>query len=443
MSLKNIADKILNRVIEEGAEGDLIVDSVQSLTLKANQGSLEEHKVSSTQVFGLRLVKDNRVGMAYSEATDDDALNTLVKNALTNAQYSVEDKHESILDSSAQLRSEDELLVLEDNTSIDEKIDFVLNMEGDLLRREHIASVPYNNFSETLGERNLFSSKGLQACTREKYFSAYAYALAQQGEANAMEGSGQQERLVKNLNSKALCDEVYQACIDMLPGKAIASKKYDVIFDKEMQSAVFSIFAMALSAKSAKDGINPWREKLGQAVSDERISMWDKPSLSEGFAYCLFDDEGSTCQDTAIIKNGELQTLLHNSATASYFGVANTAHGSRGPKSTLDVSPHQIVVDVGDAANEDLKTGEYLELTHLTGLHSGANEVSGDFSFGASGYLCKNGERQQSVRGITVAGNFYQMLNTIECIGNQSYWNWQKSSLMPSIRFSQLAISGD
>ena len=55
-------------------------------------------------------------------------------------------------------------------------------------------------------------------------------------------------------------------------------------------------------------------------------------------------------------------------------------------------------------------TGQWLEITDLTGLHSGANPISGEFSFGASGFLHDGSNRVQPVRGITVAGNFYTML---------------------------------
>ena len=81
-------------------------------------------------------------------------------------------------------------------------------------------------------------------------------------------------------------------------------------------------------------------------------------------------------------------------------------------------------------------------MTDLSGLHSGANAISGDFSFGASGFLCRDGVRQQALRGITVAGNFYKMLNQISCIGDTQHWNWQKSSLMAPIRFAEMAVSG-
>jgi PmbA protein len=108
----------------------------------------------------------------------------------------------------------------------------------------------------------------------------------------------------------------------------------------------------------------------------------------------------------------------------------------------LGVNLHQVEIARGTEALSSLHSGEYLEVTDLAGLHSGANAISGDFSFGASGYLCKNRERIQAVRGITVAGNFYEMLNKISMIGNQQSWDEGRSALMPSIRFSDVAISG-
>ena len=137
-----------------------------------------------------------------------------------------------------------------------------------------------------------------------------------------------------------------------------------------------------------------------------------------------------------------MQTLIHNSATASYFDTRTTGHASRGPRSTLGVNLHQVEIASGCEYLSTLHSGEYLELTDLAGLHSGVNAISGNFSFGTSGYLCKDGERIQAVRGITVAGDFYEMLNKISMIGNQQNWDEGRSALMPSIRFSDVAISG-
>ena len=231
--------------------------------------------------------------------------------------------------------------------------------------------------------------------------------------------------------------------LDLLDGKPIPSKHYDVIFDQECQVELFGVFSMVLSGKAAKEGINPWRKKLGEHVADSRLSLRDKPLLMDGFGYALFDDEGVATKDTDFIVDGKLSSMMHNSVTASYFGLTTTGHASRSARSTMGVGLHQLAMEAGSAAASEVYAGEYLEITSMAGLHSGANAISGDFSLGVSGFLCRDGQRVQPVRGITVAGNFYKMLNQIQCIGDRRFWNWQRTAWMPSIRFADLAISGE
>jgi PmbA protein len=114
-----------------------------------------------------------------------------------------------------------------------------------------------------------------------------------------------------------------------------------------------------------------------------------------------------------------------------------------GPRSGLGVGYHQMMIEAGSTSQSELKAGEYLEVTSMAGLHSGANAISGDFSLGVSGFLCRDGQRIKPVRGVTVAANFYKLLNQIQCIGDTLHWNWERSSVMPSIRFAELAVSGE
>lgn len=434
---------IFQRVQQRGGEADVIVSESKSLSLKANSGELEEHTVSNTQTYGVRVVCNDKVGIAYSEAIDDVSLDWMVDQALQNATYSAAEPHEKILSSDSQLTTDDGVFCPTDKTTIEDKIGMVLQLEQGLLDKEGVQSVPYNGFSESESQHSIFSSQGLHAVSRERRVTGYAYALAESGDKNAMEGSGQMYRLTEHLDIPSLIDTVATTTLDMLHGSPIPSKHYDVIFDQECQVQLFDVFSMVLSGKSAKDGVNPWRDRLGDNVADSRLNLWDKPALSSGFGYSLFDDEGTTAQDRPLIAGGVLQSLLHNSVTAKHFGVENTGNASRGARSTLGVGAHQLVIEVGDAGSSEFYAGEYVEITSMAGLHSGANAISGDFSLGVSGFLCKDGERIQAVRGITVAGNFYKMLQQIQCIGAQAHWNWQRSSHMPSIRFDGLAISGD
>ncbi|GAL27074.1 TldE protein [Vibrio variabilis] len=100
------------------------------------------------------------------------------------------------------------------------------------------------------------------------------------------------------------------------------------------------------------------------------------------------------------------------------------------------------MIATGQSSASEVKAGEYLELVELQGVHSGADVVSGDFSFGASGFLCRDGKRVQPVRGITVAGNFYKMLKEIDAVGDTQLVNDSRSFFAPDVRFARLSIGG-
>ena len=442
MNIKQNAQMVLDKVLGKGATGDLIIDESESLSLSAREGELEEYKISSSRVFGLRVIKDNKVGTAYSEASDREALETMVGQAFTNASFATEDEHEAIMDIQEELSTDDDFFCPHDDSTVEQKIDTILALEAALLSKNKIKNVPYNGIQSGSGSRHLFSTAGLVARSSAKSNSCYAYALMEEGDINVMEGSGRAARVFAEIEAKDIANEVYQRCEEILKGKPVESKRYDVIFDSECQPDLFGVFSSMFSGKSAKDGVNPMKDKLGTKIADHRLNLLDSPLLSEGFGYTLFDAEGMPTKELSLIENGELKTFLHNSSTADFFETKTTANATRGPRSTLGVGLHQLMIRTGDASQADLRHGEYLEITDLTGLHSGANAISGNFSFGASGFLCLDGQRIQPVRQITVAGNFFEMLERIRLIGDVANWNWSRSCLMPSIRFADVAVSG-
>ncbi len=442
MTIRESADQIIDWVAQAGATGDLIVDEGSSLSLKAQEGELEEYKVNSSRIFGLRVINEGRVGTAYSEASDSAALRSMVDQALVNAQFAAAEEHEKILPNSDQLHTDDTLLCPEEHVAVEDKIEIALRLERELSAKDKVSNVPYNGLQNHHTQRHIFTSAGLVARSAQKACVCYAYALVEDEDLNAMQGTGQVTRLFSEFDVDAIVEKVYADCIDLLDGKPVPSQHYDVIFDRESQVQLFDTFALMFSGKAAKDGVNPMREKVGEIIADTRLSIADSPHQIDGFGYALFDAEGTATRTTPLVVDGRLESLLHNSATASYFDLETTGHASRDPKSTLAVDAHQLEIAAGSSDQSELLAGTYLELTDLMGLHSGANPISGDFSLGASGFLCRDGQRQQAVRGITVAGNFYQMLTQIAAIGNEQYWNWERSARMPALRFGDMAISG-
>jgi PmbA protein len=82
---------------------------------------------------------------------------------------------------------------------------------------------------------------------------------------------------------------------------------------------------------------------------------------------------------------------------------------------------------------------EIVVIVDLMGLHT-ADPISGNFSLGASGLYYKNGKKVQSVRGLTVAGNFFELLkNTVAVGGDLSFYG---NVGAPSVLVKNMTIGG-
>lgn len=441
MQHQHAIERLLTLAADAGADAEIVLDCQQRFSLKAKKGELDEQSLSDTSVIGLRLYRDQRIGLAYSEAFDDQALQTLVQQALDSARYCQPDGAHQLLPLDHLLHSDDSLTQPGNGLSLDEGSALLLDTEQRLLQQPLIQSLPYNGLGQTSHQRLLVNSHGLHAQSHSRSLHLYAYALASNGQETAMEGQVVAGRQPHELDSDWLIEQVAKEAAAMLSGKSVASGRFDVLFSLPQLASLLDAFALAFSGKAAVDGINPWRQKIGQAVASPLLNLIDRPLESQGLGYQLFDAEGVACHNQGVLVNGELQGLLHNSFSAQKLGLNSSGHASRSAKGNLGISAHQWYLPPGTSSAQQLRQGQYLEITGLQGLHSGANAISGDFSFGASGYLCRDGERVQAVRGITLAGNFYQLLQQIAAIGDRSHWHPNRSCCLADVRFQGLQVA--
>ena len=151
--LLNAVEYVLAEAKRQGAEADVIVNSSNSFSLKANQGQLDEYKVSSSQVLGVRVVKDARVATSYSESLEQPSLDLLLTNALQSARFSKQDEHQTISCVNSTITTDVAEIAQQDTASVDEKIELSLALEQGVISQPHAKSSPYNGYSD--GESQL------------------------------------------------------------------------------------------------------------------------------------------------------------------------------------------------------------------------------------------------------------------------------------------------
>ena len=101
--LKETCKRLVDLSLAQGAdECDVILNKGESLSLSAQDGDIDKYKVSGSQVVGVRVIKDSKIGLSYSESFDDDALKFCAQSAVENAKNAEVNEFESISSSDAQ-----------------------------------------------------------------------------------------------------------------------------------------------------------------------------------------------------------------------------------------------------------------------------------------------------------------------------------------------------
>jgi PmbA protein len=116
-----------------------------------------------------------------------------------------------------------------------------------------------------------------------------------------------------------------------------------------------------------------------------------------------------------------LQRFLYNTYAARRAGTVSTASAVRaGFKSAPGTGARAVSVVPGDRSPEEIfqQVGDGLLVQSVSGVHSGVNPVSGDFSVGAEGVLIKGGEMAGPVREFTIASTIQRMLTGVVAVGN-------------------------
>ncbi|MEM1552579.1 MAG: TldD/PmbA family protein [Candidatus Bathyarchaeia archaeon] len=158
--------------------------------------------------------------------------------------------------------------------------------------------------------------------------------------------------------------------------------------------------------------------KIGEKVASEKVTLVDDGVYPNGFGTMKYDDEGVPTQKTVIIEKGVCKSFLHSRETAQHFGVNPTGNARAW---TFEYDPiirmRNTYIEKGDYTLEELAE-DIEEGFFLKGGLSGQADFNGEFMFGTQEAIrIKNGEFAESLRGVTISGNAFEVLKNVDAIG--------------------------
>src|SRR5207245_943345 len=119
-----------------------------------------------------------------------------------------------------------------------------------------------------------------------------------------------------------------------------------------------------------------------------------------------FDAEGVPTGRTGLIREGVLEGFLHDTYTARRGGVRSTANARRGGYRSspgVGTTNFKIVPGAETAGSILRRAAGGILVNEVTGVHSGANPISGTFSVGATGRrIGSDGSPGEPLREMTI-----------------------------------------
>lgn len=222
-----------------------------------------------------------------------------------------------------------------------------------------------------------------------------------------------------------------ERAVRRLGARKIPTTAVPVIFESRVATSLFGHFAGAISGGSLYRRSSFLVDHLQRQVFPPWLQIREEPFLPRELGSRPFDDDGVAPQPRQIVENGILRSYLLGGYSARKLGMKPTGNAG-------GITNWRLSHGGEDLSELTRRMHRGLLVTELMGF--GVNNVTGDYSRGASGYWVDGGVIRHPVEEITIASNLKDMFGGIVAIGGDLEMN--AAIRTGSVLIEQMTIAG-
>jgi PmbA protein len=437
-----IADRVAGWA-RTGEDIEVYVARGDETEIRAYAGEVESLTSASSAGIGIRVITDHRLGFAWAGSLDASVLEETLAEARDNASFATPDEHVQLAvpDGVAAVPIDlwDESLASVPTT---QKVELALALEAQARGADpRIRQVDAADYGDGSVEVALVSTTGIRSSSRKTSGYISVGVIAGEGDSSQTGGGFSVGRGFAGLDpDKATSDAVTRA-VRLLGATKGPSGRSTVVFDRRIATTLLSVVSSALSGEAVAKGRSFFAGRIGEVVGNPGLTLVDDPTDPRAYGASAYDAEGLACRRNVLIDSGVLRGFLYDTVSGSRSGVSSTGSAVRpGFAGTPGPGCRALTLAPGpEGYDEDgvlAMVGDGLFIQSMTGVHSGVNPISGDFSVGAEGLMIRDGKLAEPVREITVASTLQRMLQSLVAVGADIEW-------LPGIAAGQTLAIGD
>lgn len=440
--LEALAAFVVAEAKKYGATDSVVsIGTRDSFDISTRLGEVDELEGAQSRGLDLRVY----VGFKSASTSTSDfrrsALRKLVKKTVLQAHSSEADPFAGLPEAEHLAKTIPDLKLFDSALATlteKEQIELALAAEAEALKNPRIANSNGASFSKGLGISVLANSRGFLGSYVGSTCSLYASVVAaepSEDPENAGEmqvgGWGHASRVFSDLESaESIGRKAAQKAVEQLGSRKVKSQVVPVVVDPQLAARLVSQFVGAANGSNVYRNSSFLAGKLGEVVAASGITIVDDPLMPGKIASRPYDGEGLPLVTRNIVEDGKLVTYLLNSYAARKLNtVPNSGSTGNVYVKAGTQTPEEIIASVENG----------LYLTSVSG--PGYNQVTGDYSMGATGFWIEKGKLSFPVSEITVASNLLDMFKGIEAIGNDLEIRSSVSS--PTLKIAAMTVAGE
>jgi PmbA protein len=434
--LTRIIDSVLTQAKTMGAsaaEADVGVGS--GLSANIRKGEIDKLEYERDKGLGITVYINGQKGNSSTSDFSEDAIKKSIEAAIGIAKHASRDEFAGLADAELMATEFPDLNLYHPWTIAPEAaIELAIECEQSAFDADKRISNSDGTSVSTYSGLNLYGNTN-------NFINGWSWSshtidctvIAEDSNGMQRDGWYSKARDFNDLQSiKDISQEAARRTVVRLGSRKLKTCKAPVIFEAPIASGLFSALITAIAGGSLYRRATFLLDKKGEQIFSDHINIYEQPYIMKALGSAPFDNDGVTTKERDIVKDGMLMDYVLSAYSARKLGLQTTGNAG---------GVHNLVIEPGTDSLDDLvkKMDTGLLITDMIGF--GVNQITGDYSRGASGFWVENGELAYPVEEITVAGNLADMYKNIISIANDV--DPRGNVLTGSVLMDTMTIAGE
>ncbi len=420
-----LVDRLLSLAMAKGADfAEVYVERNELTAVSLDEGKVKSAQNGLSQGVGVRVISGARVGYAYSDDLDDEAL----ARAATTASFIAHGggSEQSFNVARAPIPTFYRVPVPLAQVEIARKRDLVV--------QANVAARRYDPRVKQVMATYADSTKRIMVANTRGHLAEDAQDLCRLSTMVVVEGKGGERRIgsfggggrvpfshFDTFTPEQVAQEAARQALAGLGAKEAEAGQQTVVLAPGWSGILLhEAVGHGLEADFIRKGTSLFAGKLGEKVASELVTVIDDGTMANARGSLNVDDEGTQAQFKVLIERGVLKGYMYDSLNAKLMGQQSTGSGRRESFKHLPMPRMtNTYLAPGEDSHEDIIKGVGKGV-YCANFGGGQVDITnGNFVFEVSeAYEIRGGKLGRPLKGVTLIGVGPEALKNVTRVGN-------------------------